>query len=117
MTGGLKMFRGKSSDYGILVGRLLLSVIFVSRGLQLKTVINDFELCLGLLLLFGFQAKLSAALLVFTLFPSLLTFVLLAEPAAFLKDLAIVGALFNIVSHGPGELSADQIIERSRNVA
>ncbi len=128
--------------FGPLVGRILLAAIFVIAGfnkitgfegtaaymasmglpvpqlLLLATIL--IELCGGLMILLGWQARLAAAALFLFVIPA--TFIFHAfwnmDPADvmtlqnqmnhFLKNLAIMGGLLYVVVHGSGPLSVQK---------
>jgi putative oxidoreductase len=80
-----------------------------------------FEVVGGLSLLLGYRTRLGAVMLVLFLIPTTLTFhAFWAVPAEqqqmqmihFLKNLAILGGLLMVVSHGSGPLSLDSRLAR-----
>ena len=128
----------KVEQYGPLVGRTLLSVIFMVSGISKILAWSgsaaymaakgmpfvSFFLLMALLLelagslsvLVGFQARLGALALFLYLIPTTLIFHnFWASPAEqpglqiimFLKNLAIMGGLAQVVSWGPGALSLE----------
>lgn len=72
------------------------------------------ELAGGISLLIGYKAKLGAVLLVVFLIPVTLIFhtqfdgqLQLQQLAMFLKNIAIIGGLLQVISFGPGAISWD----------
>lgn len=129
---------GSQNRYTHLIGRILLSLIFIvsgfgkigqwsamasmmaSRGIPLVSITLPLtvlvELGGGLALLFGYQARLAAALLALWLVPVTLTFHNFwafhgpdqqAQVVNFLKNLAIIGGLLRLASDGAGAISLD----------
>ncbi len=74
-----------------------------------------FELLAALAILIGFQTRMAAALLALYLFWS--SFILNYNPGdavaigAFWRDLALIGALLMLFSHGRGRYAIDNLIE------
>ena len=115
------------------LGRLLMALIFLmsgfgklmnpahtqqfmaANGLPLTGLLLIgallFELGGGLSLLLGYRARWSAAALVLFLIPATLVFhtnfAQQAQMVHFLKNLAIIGGLLMVVTHGAGSLSLD----------
>ena len=65
----------------------------------------------GLFILFGFQVKFAALMLILFLIPTTLIFHLdfssAIESTNFIKNLALIGALFTFLYHGAGPKSLD----------
>ena len=128
----------KVEHFGPLVGRMLLSAIFIISGISkifgwssssaymaakgmpwvsfFLLMALLLELLGGFSILVGFQARLSALALFLYLIPTTVIFHnFWAAPAAqqqlqmimFLKNLAIMGGLAQVVAFGPGALSFD----------
>jgi putative oxidoreductase len=129
---------GSLNRYTHLIGRILLSLIFIlsgfgkigywsataammaSKGIPLVSITLLLTVLLelggGLALLFGYQARLAAALLALWLVPVTLTFHNFwafqgpehqAQLVNFLKNLAIIGGLLGLASDGAGAISLD----------
>ncbi len=129
---------GSLNRYTHLIGRILLSLIFIvsgfgkighwsamatmmaSMGIPVVSITLPLtvlvELGGGLALLFGYQARLAAALLALWLVPVTLTFHNFwafhgpdqqAQVVNFLKNLAIIGGLLRLASDGAGAISLD----------
>lgn len=127
------------SGIAILVARILLSAMFVSSGYAalsdpagtasyfaglglgpaalLAWAVGIFELVAGCLLVAGFQARATAALLAgFTLVASFLghygqggddPMAAFAHSQALLKDIAVAGGMILLAVLGPGRISVD----------
>jgi putative oxidoreductase len=118
-----------------LVGRVLLSLIFIISGVfklldpagtiayietshlplpQVAYVVALFvELGLGTALLVGFHAQLAAAgIAIFTFITALMFHSNMADPlqvAMFLKNTTIIGGLLVVIAFGPGGYSVDRV--------
>ncbi|MEZ0288413.1 MAG: DoxX family protein [Methylophilus sp.] len=116
-----------------LVGRILLSLIFIISGIsklldpagtiayiesahlplpQVAYVVALFvELGLGIALLVGFHAQLAAAgIAIFTFITALMFHSNMADPVQvvmFLKNTTIIGGLLVVIAFGPGGYSVD----------
>ena len=119
------------TKYGPLVGRVLLALIFIiagwnkitgfegtagymaSKGLPMTEVLLLLTILIelggGLLILIGWQARWAALAIFLFLIPvSVIFHPFWANPEefnSFFKNLAIMGGMAYIVSHGPGPLS------------
>jgi putative oxidoreductase len=119
------------NKYGPLLGRILLSVIFIyagwhkiggfdntaqfmaSKGLPLTEVLLVLTIIIelggGLLILIGYQARWAAMVIFLFLIPVTVIFhPPWSDPGqinSFLKNLAIMGGMLYIMVHGPGPLS------------
>lgn len=76
-----------------------------------------FELAGGLSLLIGYKTKYAVLMLLIFLIPATLIFhpfwavpeeMVKMQTIAFMKNLAIMGGLLTVLSHGPGSLSMDK---------
>ncbi len=118
-------------QYGPLVGRILLSVIFIiagakkifgfagtagymaSKGLPMTEVLLVLTIIIelggGLMILVGYQARWAATAIFFFLIPVTVVFhPVWADPEqfnAFFKNLAIMGGMMYIMVYGSGPLS------------
>ena len=118
-------------QYGPLVGRILLSVIFIvagakkifgfagtagymaSKGLPMTEVLLVLTIIIelggGLMILLGWQARCAATAIFLFLIPVTLIFhPAWADPGefnSFFKNLAIMGGMMYIMVHGSGPLS------------
>ena len=118
-------------QYGPLIGRILLSVIFIiagakkifgfagtagymaSKGLPMTEVLLVLTIIIefggGLMILLGWQARWAATAIFLFLIPVTLIFhpawADAAEFNAFFKNLAIMGGMIYIMVHGSGPLS------------
>ena len=121
-------------QYGPLVGRILLALIFIvsgfgkltgwegtlgymaSKGLPMTEALLALtiliEIGAGLLLLVGFQARWAALAIFLFLIPVTLIFhpfwANAAEYNAFMKNLAIMGGMLYIMTYGSGPYSVQQ---------
>lgn len=119
------------AKFGPLVGRVLLAIIFIiagwnkltgfegtagymaSKGLPFTEVLLVLTILIelggGLLLLLGWQARWAALAIFLFLIPvSVIFHPFWANPEefhSFFKNLAIMGGMAYVVSHGPGPLS------------
>ena len=122
-----------SNSLAILVGRILLSIMFIvagfgkltaiagtagwfgSLGLPLPTVtaivVGLLELVGGLAILVGYQTRLAALVLAaFTIGATLLAHMNLSDQMQqllFMKNLAITGGFLTLAASGAGAISAD----------
>ena len=122
-----------NNNVTVLIGRILLSVIFImagaskfgaiagtagyiaSKGLPAATLIAwataIFEVVAGLAILVGFNTRIAAYAL--ALFCVLAAVIFHFDPAdqmqmqAFMKNMAIAGGFLVLAVHGPGNLSLD----------
>lgn len=126
------MNHDKKADVLMLVGRVLMSIIFLVSGYSkivgfagtvafvggilpfptlLITLAIIIELAGGVMLLFGYKTRLAAAaLIVFTVVATLAFHLNLAdqaESAQFMKNLAIIGGLLYVKTFGAGSMSVD----------
>lgn len=118
-------------QYGPLIGRILLSVIFIiagarkmfnfadtagymaSKGLPMTEVLLVVTIIIefggGLMILIGWQARWAATAIFLFLIPVTVIFHPVwadaAEFNAFFKNLAIMGGMMYIMIYGPGPLS------------
>jgi len=127
-------------DVGALIGRVLMSVIFISGGYGkliaaggtqayfakiglpvpviawLVTVIV--ELVGGLALLIGFQTRLAALVLaVWCIATALVAHTNFADPNMrihFMKNIAMTGGFIFVALYGAGAYAVDRVLERSR---
>lgn len=122
----------KLDPYLAPVGRLLLSLIFITAGLSkiasggagmveymeaagvpgiLFWPAAIFEAAAGIAILVGYQTRIVAFLLAgFCLMTAVLFHANFADPvegALFMKNLAIAGGFFILMRHGAGEMSLD----------
>ena len=121
-------------DSLILVGRLLLAALFILAGVNKLTAMEGtvgyiasvglplpelvyfgtvaLEIGAGLLLAVGFKARYAAfALGIFSVLTAVIfhnDFAQQSEMTAFLKNLAIGGGMFAVVTFGPGRFSLDR---------
>jgi putative oxidoreductase len=126
---------------GALVGRILLAVIFILSGATklghgaamagymaahhipgsmselLIYVAGIIELAGGLMLVFGFHARIAAIVLFLFLIPVTILFHILpggmANQVNTMKNIAIMGGLLMVASMGAGALSMDAMRGRS----
>ena len=126
------MLTSLTEQYGALVGRVLLGILFLyaaygkitgfaGTAAYMQDVIMwpsvmlaiaiALELGGGISLLLGYKTRWGAwALIVFTLVASALFHNFLKDPTQivmFLKNLSIVGGLLYVAAYGPGMLSLD----------
>lgn len=120
-------------DYGPPLGRIMIAAIFVisgfgklmdpggtagyiaSQGLPMPQVLAwaaiVVEILGGLMLVVGFKVRAAALVIfLFTLVVTVIFHPWWADPAqeiAFLKNLAILGALLYVAAHGAGKLAVD----------
>ena len=118
-------------NYIPLIARIFIAVIFIqsgfaklmnfggtqeliaSRGLPLAGLVTVFtilfEIAGGAAVITGFKARIGATLLILFLIPATVVFHnFLADPSQliqFLKNLAIIGGLLQLVAYGPGPVS------------
>ena len=138
MTPIIEKYAVKLADPLLLIGRLLLALIFLHESITLIRVFTDVAILLGvpsvilfttialqlgagLMVAFGFQARLGALSLgLFCLGTAFLfhtNFANTNELLHFEKDLAIAGGLFVLTIKGAGAWSADALLRGKALVA
>jgi putative oxidoreductase len=120
------------SNGGALLGRILMSVIFLVAGLSkfsnmartehymaamgmaagivpvLAVIAATIELLGGLSLILGFKVRYAAVILFLFLIPVTIVFhVIPDQPIHVMKNIAIMGGLLMVASQGPGAFSLD----------
>ena len=119
------------SSYAMPAGRILIAIIFIaagfgkfvdpatSQGYMAGFGIPTFllwpaailELVGGIMLVVGFQTRITALLLAgFSVLSAIIFHSNFSNPAemiSFMKNLAIAGGLLFLIHHGPGRLSVD----------
>jgi putative oxidoreductase len=121
------------NDGGALLGRILMSVIFLVAGLNkfsnmagtqhfmaamgmpraivppLALIAATIEVLGGLSLILGFKVRYAAIILFLFLIPVTIVFhVIPDQPVHVMKNLAIMGGLLIVAAQGPGALSLDE---------
>jgi putative oxidoreductase len=123
---------GTVNKYAELVGRILISVMFILSGIGkisssdvalgymhsmgvpavLLPVVIATEVLGGLAILIGFKTRIAAFLLAgFCILSALIFHFNFADPAQsinFMKNMAIAGGFLFLVANGPGPLSMDR---------
>lgn len=100
---------GKIAGYEGTVGYM--EAMGVPGGLLPLTILV--ELGGGLALLFGFQTRFAAfGLAVFSIITAFLFHGTPEDAIHFMKNIAIAGGLFTLMSYGAGKLSLDHVIEK-----
>ncbi len=121
------------NDGGALLGRILMSVIFLGAGLSkfsnmtgtehymaamgmpkgivppLAVIAAIIEVLGGLSLILGFKVRIAAIVLFLFLIPVTIIFhVVPHDPINTMKNVAIMGGLLIVATQGPGGLSLDE---------
>lgn len=133
---GASTKQGRMHEFAYATARVLIASYFLAQGLGLIIDPNSmgqfmaissvpdylrwpntgFELLASLAILVGFQTRMAAALLALYLFWS--SFILNYIPGnpvaigAFWRDLAIIGGLLMIFSHGRGCYALDNLLQK-----
>jgi uncharacterized membrane protein YphA (DoxX/SURF4 family) len=105
-----------TSTFATLLGRAFISIIFIASGLSGSSRLGWIELYGGFLLLIGFQTRVSAALLALYLLPVLLIIPVHFQTEAWLKNVAVLGALLGVIATGGGPLSVDRYLKREKKL-
>lgn len=128
--------------YVPLVARTFIAIIFIQTGIASMTEFTDtqqqiadvgiplsvlvalcvvvFEIAGGVSLILGYKVQIGVILLLLFLVPATLVFHNpIADPEetiSFLKNLAIIGGLLMVAVYGPGPVSLERSVAKSRSV-